>query len=118
MKYFLIVIFPLLFSCEKEDPDHTNIVTRVGEEFKVELEANWSTGYHWFWTNRESITIADSLDLEYIIDDPGLEGSKGKEIWTFLATVKGDETLLFMYLAPVSSGSGEDKIKEISVQVN
>lgn len=117
-KYFLLVLFPLLYACEKEDPNHTDIVTQVGEKFKVELEANWSTGFHWSWLNRENITIADSLDMEYTIDDPELEGSNGKEIWTFLATATGDETLIFIYLSPGSAGSGEDKTKEISVLIN
>lgn len=116
--YFLIALFSLFYSCEKKDPEIPDVVTQVGEIFEIEFEANWSTGYHWLWMNRERIGIADSMDLEYRIGDTELEGSVGKEIWTFLATSTGDETLLFMYLPPGSNIlEGEEK-KEIRVLVN
>ena len=116
--YFLLALLPLFASCEKENPALADYTVQVGEEFKIELEANLSTGYHWSWMNRESVTISDTVDFEYVIDDPGLEGSGGTEIWTFLATSTGMDTLKFVYLAPGSTGNEGDLTEEFSVLVN
>jgi len=110
----LLAIFPLLFSCEKEDPLTDGIVTELGEIFQVSLDANWSTGYHWSWMNRERISIVDTIDFEYIIADPELEGSKGTELWTFMAKSAGRDTLVFMYLPPGASGTEEGETTDCS----
>ncbi len=108
-------LLALLVSCEKADPDF--IETVVGESFNINLRANKSTGYHWSWINRDDITVADSTNLEYIIDNPDLEGSPGTEIWTFEAKSAGEDTLKFVYWRPGSS-ENEPETRNIRVLVH
>jgi predicted secreted protein len=110
-KVFIIIPFllALLASCEKADPDLIEAV--IGESFNINLRANKSTGYHWSWINRDNIKVADSTNLEYIIDNPDLEGSPGTEVWTFEAKSAGEDTLIFEYLAPGSTGNGTENRK-------
>lgn len=114
---FLFGILTVFFSCEKKDISPDVVETTVGESFDIKLKTNWSTGYHWSWINRDSISVADTTDFEYVVDDPDLEGSPGTEIWTFQAKSKGDETVIFWYLTASSSGSAEDLIRKIRVVV-
>lgn len=113
----LIAFMPFLLSCEKEGPYADEIKTQTGESFDIELEANWSTGYHWSWINSSEITIVDSTDLNYI-SDPDLEGSPGTEIWTFKALSAGEEILVFSYLSPWSTHKDNPKTMEFMVLVS
>jgi predicted secreted protein len=114
-----IMIIPFLLaltvSCEKEDPDF--IETVIGKTFNINLRANKSTGYHWLWINRDNVTVADSTNLEYIIDNPDLDGSPGTEIWTFEAKSAGEDTLIFEYWSPGSTGIATEN-KKIRVLVH
>ena len=100
--FLLFAFLSLVLSCNSpsdvfNDSNLEVIETTVGENFNVELEANRTTGYQWFWINKDSITVADTTDLKYIVDDPDFEGSPGTEMWIFKAMSKGDEILAFEY---------------------
>ena len=101
-------------ACEKEE-QNGQIEVAVDDSFTIELRANWSTGYHWEWTNRDQVTIADTTGLEYQPDDPGLGGTPGKEVWTFRALMTGEERLIFQYRSPGSTGSGETREFTVTV---
>jgi predicted secreted protein len=115
----LLLVFFLAFpsACEKEEQDDP-IKVAEGDPFTIELRANWSTGYHWEWTNRDQITIADTTHLEYITDDPGVGGTSGTEIWSFEAGRIGEEILLFEYRPPGSTGSGVEETREFTLIVH
>lgn len=115
---FLSAFLALFLSCEEEIPSTTFVDTNVGESFKIELEANWATGYHWSWTNSTDISIADTTELKYISNANDLPGAVGKEIWTFKALAKGDETLAFMYISPGVTTNDGEKTRKIRVVVN
>jgi predicted secreted protein len=119
MKKTLIILalLAIVTSCETEEPVRNVIVKEKGEFFHIEMESNWSTGFHWSWINRESIRVADTTDLEYIIDDPDLEGSQGTEIWTFVAKLPGEESLLFAYQPPGGAGITTEDTMEFRVIV-
>jgi len=120
MKKIIIIasIIILVLSCEKETGVPEIIETTTGETFKVDFEANWSTGYHWVWKNRDNITVADTTDLEFIPDDPGVEGSPGTEVWSFIAKQKGDQVLRFAYQRVGTSGDDDLETEEIRVIVD
>jgi len=116
--WMICALVLLLISCEKEAPVEDLIVANKGEHFEIGLNANWSTGYRWSWTNRESISVADSSRIVYAADDPDLQGSPGTEIWTFEAISAGCETLNFMYVSAFSSRNEGGETKKIKVLVN
>jgi predicted secreted protein len=79
--------------------DTEKIDVVVGEEFKISLKSNPSTGYSW--------SLAASLpnwllqvDKTYVADNLAMIGGSGTEIWTFQATAAGSTTLTFQYERP------------------
>ena len=69
----------------------------VGENFKVELVSNPTTGYSWRWVNKETVSIVDSVGFDYSPEDDALVGSGGKEIWKFKGVKTGVDTLKLEY---------------------
>jgi predicted secreted protein len=113
---FLAILLPALAACERGDRDD-RVKVAGGDSFTIELKANWSTGYHWKWTNRDEVTIADTTGLEYIEDDPGQGGTAGTEIWSFRAMNKGEERLEFVYQPPGATGNEGEDTREIDLLV-
>lgn len=115
-----LIIYPLfialLFSCEEEEgPEQIHV--SVGEQFVIELQANWSTGYSWAWENQQEISVADTIDRVYIQSDPGLGGGAGVEEWTFTGKMEGKETIQFIYRKGSDANSAPLEIREYSVDV-
>ena len=118
MKWLIIftTILALVCCCQKEEiPDL--IETTTGESFEIELEANWSTGYHWSWINKGEINIADTTGLVFVPDNPSLGGSSGIEKWSFMAVEPGDQTLIFRYISPGNLKTDPGATREIRVVV-
>ena len=115
----LLLAFLLAFvaACEKEE-QNDEIEVASGDSFTIELRANWSTGYHWNWSNRDQVTIADTTGLEYRPDDPGLGGTGGTETWSFTALNEGEDHLVFEYLPPGSTGNGGEETREFTLIVH
>ena len=98
MKKLIIIPFclALLFACEEvEQPEQ--IYINLGDQFKIQLNANWSTGYYWKWKNSHQTSVVDTTGRIYIQSDPGLGGDAGVEEWTFTGKMEGKETLIFTY---------------------
>jgi inhibitor of cysteine peptidase len=100
----LILIFVLTLSnrCGKDDSNNygnpeTGYELTLNNQFTIELASNPTTGYSWKWTNKQSVTVVDSVGFVYITDKPELTGSGGKEIWKFRGIKKGTDTLKFEY---------------------
>ncbi|MDV7185692.1 protease inhibitor I42 family protein [Lutibacter sp. TH_r2] len=100
--FALILLLTFFSSCEKDDTTenenvNTDYAISIDEEFNVELIANHTTGYSWEWTNSNKIDIVENTDKSYIIDNPELSGSGGKEIWIFKGVKKGLDTIKMEY---------------------
>jgi predicted secreted protein len=75
----------------------TDYEVTVGSSFSIEMASNPTTGYHWHWINRNSVSKVDSIGYRYIQDSPGKMGSGGKEVWTFTGKRSGTDTICFNY---------------------
>lgn len=84
-------------SCNKEEEPLQKINIKVGDQFTLEMHANWSTGYSWDWENSPTISVVDTTGRIYIQSDPGSGGTPGVEKWTFIGKLVGEETLRFVY---------------------
>lgn len=113
-----LVVFASLIACEKNEPYDETMTKQVGDTVMIELEANWSTGYHWIWTNGQDISIVDSINHEYEVDNPGVDGSPGTEVWYFEAVETGEETLVFDYVPPGVSETPGEETKRIRIKVD
>jgi len=94
----------------------TDYEIAVNESFQLELDSNPSTGYSWKWTNKQSVSIVETLDEEYIPSAPALIGSGGKEIWKFKGLKGGTDTIKLEYCHSWDPKSTVDT-KEITVKV-
>ena len=73
---------------------------RPGEVFKVILKSNRSTGYSWYWENKNESKLIDSVYVDYVLKDRAITGSGGNEIWEFRARQKGKQDIIMVYKRP------------------
>ncbi|MCA0933631.1 protease inhibitor I42 family protein [Lutimonas saemankumensis] len=109
--YFLIVIIPILCSCQKEP-----MKVKQGETFEIKLKSNRTTGYSWFLERGLKNSILDSVSVQYVIPENAATGAGGTEIWSFRARSKGEARLLFIYKRAWEK-EGDQMRKEIGVKV-
>jgi len=56
------------------------------EEFTVEIDGNVTTGYSWLLANEEEVAssgVVELINSDYVEDNNGLDGRKGKFVFTF-----------------------------------
>lgn len=97
LKFLLIFIVPILIVLPAFSDE--NITTKVGNNFKIELKSNATTGYQW----RLAKPVDDKIQFlssDYIAPNTNLMGAGGKEIWTFKAVKKGETKICFEYARP------------------
>ena len=75
----------------------TDYEVAINGSFQFELDANPTTGYAWKWTNKDAVSIVDTFGHQYILSEPVLTGSGGKEIWKFKGLKSGTDTLKLEY---------------------
>ncbi|MCI5196900.1 MAG: hypothetical protein D3919_11880 [Candidatus Electrothrix sp. AW5] len=85
-----------------------DITVAVGDEFTLSLCSNATTGYRW----PEQADISDTEAIQQIghayiappIKNPPVMGAPGKEVWTFKAMKKGQNTVYLEYGQPWEGG--------------
>ncbi|MCW5213474.1 protease inhibitor I42 family protein [Desulfobulbus sp. TB] len=90
-----------------------DITVAVGDEFTLSLCSNATTGYSW----SEQANISDTgaiqqVDHAYIappVKNPPVMGAAGKEVWTFKAMKKGQNTVYLEYGQPWEGGEKAQK---------
>ncbi|MFC2121518.1 protease inhibitor I42 family protein [Bacteroidota bacterium] len=114
---FLVLILTILFiGCKKEEVDNYDYSVSVDETFTIEIEANHTTGYIWFWVNKANVSIVDTLSLVYITDSVGT-GVGGTEFWEFKGLSTGIDSLKFEYKRAWNPEGEAADTKAFSVEV-
>ncbi len=113
----LLLCTAFLSSCNKEAEPLQKFDINVGDQFTIELEANWSTGYSWDWENSLEVSVVDTTGRIYIQSDPGLGGTTGIEKWTFVGKLVGEETLRFVYRKANDEDPEPTEMREYLVDV-
>jgi predicted secreted protein len=120
MKTFKVSVFlgicSLIASCEKESITPEQVHVPLGQEFNIELESNWTTGYHWEWVNAGEVSVLDSMGITYQSKD-SLLGAPGIETWMFKSILKGEETLNFEYRSSQGTDTLASASKEFLINV-
>ena len=112
MKKFLILLLSiiLLAACaSKTEPAvedlvisdvSKNIEATIGSEFKIVLDSNPSTGYHWELGDDMDESIVQFVSKSY--NDGGLSapGSGGRDAWIFKAVKEGETHITLLYYSP------------------
>ena len=116
-KFILLLgICFFISSCEKESITPEKVDIPLGQEFPIELESNWSTGYHWQWVNEREVSVVDSTGITYQSED-SLLGVPGIEEWMFKSLLIGEETLKFEYRSPQVTDTMALVTREILINV-
>ena len=120
---FILLQCILLSACTRAaaQPSDPQVVIEkiVGDEFRLVLESNPSTGYHW-----EAVGGLDSNVVELIskyyqsTSEVTLVGGGGVEIWVFRATGVGQTTITLGYYPPSGSGAEPEKTQTFTVKVD
>ena len=107
--YLLTILIStfFLFSCEKQSTDDDYNIS-IDETLDINLESNRSTGYSWYWENKNEVSILDTLKIKYI-DDSDKKGAPGREIWSFIGKHKGHCTIILSYKQSINSTEYEKK---------
>ena len=77
-----------------------SIEVTAGNEFKIVIESNPSTGYHWELVGGIDESLLQFISTEYRATEPILPGASGKEAWTFKALAPGETTIVLGYYPP------------------
>jgi inhibitor of cysteine peptidase len=93
------------------------VMVEEGKEFTVRLNSNRTTGYQWRPAESLDERVVKVVRSEYVPYDTSAVGGGGEEVWTFLATGKGDTEIAMEYVRPWEKGQSEMKTATIKVSV-
>jgi predicted secreted protein len=119
-KTFLLLILALLLgACGPAKPSDplVTIETSPGKEFKVVLESNPTTGYHWEIVGELDKEVVESVSKDYRADTPQTTGSGGVDVWVFKAVAPGDTEITLGYYPPSNDATKPDKTETFKVSV-
>ncbi len=90
----------------------------VGQEFKIVMQANPTTGYQWQIAQPLDDTRVKLLGSAYRYDEPTLAGSGGAEVWTFRGVGEGRTSISFKYVRPWETNAAPARSETYSVNVH
>jgi predicted secreted protein len=90
---------------------------KVGEEFKVELESNPTTGFDWQMTTRPDETILGLTGDEFVSSNTSAVGAPGVRTWRFKALKAGNTNMVFQYMRSWEKDVPPAKTHSLSVTV-
>jgi inhibitor of cysteine peptidase len=73
------------------------IAVTVGQEFKISLQSNPTTGYQWEFAKRPDQRFLKGLGTKFEPSRSELAGAGGTQVWTFKALAEGKITLELRY---------------------
>lgn len=115
MKKLLIFLFiaTLLAACSRgvatEAPASPNLdisdpakilEAAAGNEFKIVIDSNPTTGYHWEIIGELDANIVEFISRDFKGSEPVMPGSGGVDIWAFKAVGAGKTHITLGYYPP------------------
>src|ERR1035438_7231850 len=76
------------------------IAVTVGQEFKISLQSNPSTGYLWHFAKPPDAKFLKLVSTKYQAPESKLVGAGGSGVWTFKALAEGKTALELNYQRP------------------
>ncbi len=119
---FIVVIAFVLSGCKvKNDaPDQPSelavsdparqLAAETGKEFKIILDSNPTTGYHWEIVGALDESVVEFVSKNYKADGLQTTGSGGKDVWVFKAVAPGEATITLGNYPPDASADAEQTI--------
>lgn len=112
MKKLSVLLFTtiLLAACAgKAEPQQENLVisdpakileATVGNEFKIVIDSDPSTGYHWELGDGLDESIVTFVSKDYSPETSLAPGSGGQDVWVFKAIKAGEAHITLLYYSP------------------
>lgn len=88
----------------------------AGSEFKIVIESNPTTGYHWELMEELDGSIVEFVSKDYRPDEPVTTGSGGVDVWIFKAIAAGEAQIVLGYYPP-SLGEEAEQVVTFSLIV-
>ena len=122
MKKISIMIFltVLLSACSravKPSVPQVRLETSVGQEVKIILPSNPSTGYHWQIVGKLDKNIVEFVSNDFRADKPVMPGSGGSDVWVFKALGPGETTITLGYYPPSNNPTAPQETKTFTLAV-
>ncbi len=105
MKRLLIACLLLAGLMRLSAADSKPISVTVGQEFKITLWYNSSTGYQWTFPKPIDEKLLKLVRTDYGKSDPRYIGSGGDQTWTFKALTEGKTEIELGYVRPWEKGA-------------
>ncbi|MBC7876093.1 MAG: protease inhibitor I42 family protein [Anaerolineales bacterium] len=110
-KLFLFILTAILLTAcsSKVEPQPEDLVVSdpaknieaiVGGEFKIVLDSNPSTGYHWELGEDMDESIVQFVSKGYNAGGLSAPGSGGRDAWIFKALQAGETHITLLYYPP------------------
>ena len=119
---FIIVVALVLSGCgaKNDAPDQPSelvvsdsakqLEAEAGKEFKLILDSNPTTGYHWEVVGDLDNSVVEFVSKNYKADGLQITGSGGKDVWVFKAVAAGEATITLGNYPPDASADAEQTI--------
>jgi inhibitor of cysteine peptidase len=100
MKFIALLClgFSWLLNAGAAEPKPIDV--RAGQEFKITLQSNPTTGYLWRFAKPPDEKFLKLVSTKYQAPESKLVGAGGSEVWTFKALAEGKTTLELNYQRP------------------
>ncbi|HLO31615.1 MAG TPA: protease inhibitor I42 family protein [Anaerolineales bacterium] len=105
-------------STEPTDPSKT-IEASAGRGFKIIIESNPTTGYHWeMMQDSTDENVVKFMSKEYkSTSEPGTVGGGGVDIWTFKAVNPGETKIVLGYYPPSNTPTDPERTETFRLSV-
>lgn len=117
---FMAALALLLGACSAAATPTSPLVkieTQAGKEFKLVLDSNPSTGYHWEIVGDLDKSVVEFVGREYKQGESGLTGAGGVDILTFKAVAAGETTITLGYFPPSNTATQPEKTETFTVSI-
>ena len=124
--FFLLVIATLILTACNGKPTESpvdkliisepgkSIEVTAGNEFKIVIESNPSTGYHWELIGNLDDAVIQFVSKDYRASEPVMSGSGGQDVWVFKAITPGETTITLGNYPPAQ---GEPAAQEVTFTI-
>lgn len=116
---FIALVVILLAACAPKPTNPQAVIqASPGSQFKVVIDSNPSTGYHWEIVGELDASVVELVSREYqSTSQPGLVGGGGVDIWTFKAVGPGETTITLGSYPPSNDATQPAQTEAFTVQV-
>ena len=96
----------------------SEVEVSTGDEVRIELDANATTGYEWVVAEGSELTFLELVDSEYLEPDTGLVGAPGIQVFEFEVAGEGSGILRLEYLRSFEKLPVPERVVEFIILVD